>query len=790
MISNNAHGLKIFLLATISMLLIFIFQYLINDKSWLMILDNSHWTLGHVAALAMAWIGLQESQNEQELVARRFFFIGLSFYLVGQLLWNFQVYIGRNTFPALSDIGYLALGPCCLWGLVSAKRLMPTEHSAYVLLLDFIMMSISILAFTLVIYLNKNTVPDLLALSVMIAYPVSLLSAFCFGILMILHIRPKFDWPWILLLMGIGLEGLLWMWRNAQSLSSTNADGSILNQLFSVAAVTVGVSAMRWKMISSSNTHYENFCEIAIRVLPLVGVGVAVSAYLWILSTHDVLPEIQNIVLYICGIVFILAILRQSIMLKERDQLLTAQRSATQSMILLRTIIETIPVRVFWKDLDLNFLGCNTAFAIDAGLKSPSDLIGKNDHQMPWAENSDLYRGDDRYVINTGEPKLAYEELQTTPHGEKNWLRTSKVPLKDNDGTPIGILGMYEDITEYKSKELELHLAAVAFETQEGIMVTDPNRQILRVNNAFTKITGYSSQDVIGSTPRILSSGQHDKAFYDQMWHSIRVKGGWEGEVWNKRKNGEIYPEYLNITEVKDNNGKVLNYVASLTDITHRKEAVSRIEKMAEELVLRDLLVREVHHRIKNNLHTANMLLTSFAESHPEVEELLNQAAMQVQSIAVVHGLQSKLSSENLNLYDLIREIASESQTLWNKKVTLEILNSWWACQIIGSEATPLALVINELVTNAIKHSQHDQDIRIILSGEHQAGAVVIEVCNIGTLPIGFNVNAKEYFNTGLQLITALLPRSGANLSWSTIGEFVVAKLVLESPNVHTKGIA
>ncbi|PPC89898.1 MAG: hypothetical protein CTY35_14835, partial [Methylotenera sp.] len=440
MISNNAHGLKIFWLATISMLLIFIFQYLINDKSWLIILDNSHWTLGHVAALAMAWIGLQESQNEQELVARRFFFIGLSFYLVGQLLWNFQVYIGRNTFPALSDIGYLALGPFCLWGLVSAKRLMPTEHSAYVLLLDFIMMSISILAFTLVTYLNKNTVPDLLALSVMIAYPVSLLSAFCFGILMILHIRPKFDWPWILLLMGIGLEGLLWMWWNAQSLSSTNADGSILNQLFSVAAVTVGVSAMRWKMISSSNTHYENFCEIAIRVLPLVGVGVAVSAYLWILSTHDVLPEIQNIVLYICGIVFILAILRQSIMLKERDKLLIAQRSATQSMILLKTIIETIPARVFWKDLDLNFLGCNTAFANDAGFKSPDDLIGKSDFQMAWSKYAELYRTDDRYVIETAKAKLFFEEPQVTISGQKMWLRTSKVPLKDLHGNSIGVL--------------------------------------------------------------------------------------------------------------------------------------------------------------------------------------------------------------------------------------------------------------------------------------------------------------------------------------------------------------
>jgi PAS domain S-box-containing protein len=772
------------------MLTIFIAQYFIEDTRWLVIIDNLHWTLGHAAAFSMAWIGLRENQNAQQLAARRSFFIGLSFYLVGQLLWNFQVYTGANTFPALSDIGYLALGPCCLWGFVSFKRLTPTEHGFHVLLLDFIMMSVSILALTLIIYLNKSTADNLIEFSVMIAYPVSLLGTFCFGLLMILHVRPKLNWSWIFFLIGIGSEGLLWMWWNLQALDNKNVDGSLINQLFSVAAVMVGVSAMRWQMVCSSNIQYEKWCEVVLRILPLTGVGIAVSAYLWILSAHDVLPEIQNIVLYICSFVFILAILRQSIMLKERDKLLIAQRSATQSMILLKTIIETIPVRVFWKDLDLNFLGCNTAFAIDAGLKNPSDLIGKNDQHMSWAENAELYRSDDQHVVNTGESKLVYEELQTTPNGEQVWLRTSKVPLKDNDGKPIGILGMYEDITEYKSKEFELHLVAVAFETQEGIMVTDANRLILRVNNAFTKITGYSSKDVIGFKPRILSSGQHDKTFYDQMWHSIRTTGGWEGEVWNRRKSGELYPEYLNITAVKDNSGAVVNYVASLTDITHRKEAVSRIEKLAEELALKDVLVREVHHRIKNNLHTANMLLTSFAENHPEVEELLNQVAMQVQSIAVVHGLQGKLSSANLSLYDLVHEITSEIQILWNKKITLDKLDSWWPCQIIDSEATPLALVINELVTNAIKHSPHEHDIRIVFSGEPETGKVVIEICNIGTLPNGFSTNAREYFNTGLQLITALLPRSGANLSWSTSKEMVITKLVLESPNIHTKEIA
>jgi PAS domain S-box-containing protein len=785
MISNNALGLKIFWLATISLLLIFISQYLTENKGWLVILDNLHWTLGHVAAFSMAWIGLMESQNAKQLVARRCFFIGLAFYLVGQLLWNFQVYIGRNTFPALSDIGYLALGPCCLWGFISFKRLTPTEHDFLLLLLDFAMMSVSILALTLVIYLNNNTADNLIELSIMSAYPVSLLGAFCFGLLLMLHVRPKLNWSWIFFLIGIGSEGLLWMSWNLKALDNTNVDGSLLNQLFSVVAVTVGVSAMRWQMDQSSNIQYEKWCEAVLRILPLAGVGIAVSAYLWILSSHDILPVIQNIVLYICGIVFILAMLRQSIMLKEREQLLIAQRLASQSMLLLRTVVETIPARVFWKDHDSNYLGCNTAFATDAGFKSSDELIGKSDYEMAWASHAELYRADDRYVLETGEAKLLYEEPQVGASGQKIWLRTSKVPLKDQDGNSLGVLGIYDDITEYKVREFELRLAAVAFETQEGIMVTDANCLILRVNKAFTKITGYFAEDVIGLNPRILSSGRHDKNFYDQMWSSIRDAGGWEGEVFNRRKSGEIYLEYLNITAVKDIAGEVVNYVGTLTDITYRKESASKLEKLADELVLRDLLVREVHHRIKNNLHSVTLLLSNFADNHPELEHILNQAATQVQSIGVVHGLKGQFSLYRVDLYELIYSLTKEIQSIWNNKILVDVQSGWWNCDIDKSEAVPLALVINELITNAIKHGQYGQHVKISLDGQVSSRTIKIEIVNVGLLPKGFTLNPQDYLGTGLQLVMSLLPRSGVKLTWSQSESAVITQLVLEYPLIR-----
>src|SRR5208282_876727 len=137
------------------------------------------------------------------------------------------------------------------------------------------------------------------------------------------------------------------------------------------------------------------------------------------------------------------------------------------------------------------------------------------------------------------------------------------------------------DVTVRKRAESELRIAATAFESHEGMTITDANGTILRVNNAFTEITGYSAEEVIGKNPRMLSSGKHDKAFYSDMWECINRTGIWDGEIWNKRKNGEVYPEYLTITAVKNPEGIVANYVATLTDITLSREAADEIKHLA-----------------------------------------------------------------------------------------------------------------------------------------------------------------------------------------------------------------
>ncbi len=137
------------------------------------------------------------------------------------------------------------------------------------------------------------------------------------------------------------------------------------------------------------------------------------------------------------------------------------------------------------------------------------------------------------------------------------------------------------DLTERNREKEAQRIAAVVFESGEATVVTDADQKILQVNRQFTQITGYAAAEVIGKTPKMLQSGRHDDAFYASMWQSILGMGQWRGEVWDRRKNGEIYPKWLTVSAVKDQDGNTTHYIGSFQDVSERKKNEARIRELA-----------------------------------------------------------------------------------------------------------------------------------------------------------------------------------------------------------------
>jgi diguanylate cyclase (GGDEF)-like protein/PAS domain S-box-containing protein len=185
-------------------------------------------------------------------------------------------------------------------------------------------------------------------------------------------------------------------------------------------------------------------------------------------------------------------------------------------------------------------------------------------------------------VAGAGEAAAYHESPLLTRCGELRQIAWHDALLRDDAGTIIGVLKCGEDITERKESDEQLQLFARVFEQSgEAIIITGPNREIIAVNSTFTRLTGYTQEDARGQNPRMFHSGRESRAFYQAMWETLSRENYWQGELWNKRKDGSLYPKWLAISVVRNDQGEVINYIGSFTDISERKQAASRIERLA-----------------------------------------------------------------------------------------------------------------------------------------------------------------------------------------------------------------
>lgn len=328
----------------------------------------------------------------------------------------------------------------------------------------------------------------------------------------------------------------------------------------------------------------------------------------------------------------------------------------------------------------------------------------------------------------------------------------------------------------------EAHLASVLRAAPVGIGVLQ-QRVFQDVNETMTVLTGYSREELLGQSARMLYASDADYEHVGiEKYRRIREQGVGSVETRWRCKDGKIINVFLSSTPITPGEltGKV---VFTAENITERKQADA--ERMAAMERQRDTLVREVHHRIKNNLQGVNGVLRQFGAAHPEIAVPINQAIGQVQSIAAIHGLQGRRISGNLSLHQTISAVVTGVVSTWQTPVHAELDEASRSMSIGPHDGVPLALVFNELLSNAVKHGGPEGRVRLLLKcfdtqSERSLGAV-LTITNRVADPMVPAVDGP-FEATGLQLVSALLPQQGAVLEQARGDGWFVSTLTLQAP--------
>ena len=372
-----------------------------------------------------------------------------------------------------------------------------------------------------------------------------------------------------------------------------------------------------------------------------------------------------------------------------------AEKALRQSEERFRELVEQASDSIFVADLDGRYTDVNSAGCRMLGFER-DEIVGKT--------IIDLFPPEDIDRLQRAKEELLQGDTQVA-----EW----RLRRKDGSYLPVEISakilpdgrwqGIVRDISERRLAEVQLRQAATVFNcTTEGIMIADAEHNIMTVNQAYTNITGFGAEEVTGKNPRLNKSGLHNKAYYEALWRSLERTGRWQGEIWNRRKNGELYPAWQNISVVKDEQGQITNYVAVMSDISPIKQVEERLSHLAHHDVLTSLPNRlafqanleQALERAKRHRHRLALLFLDL-DRFKLINDTLGHAAGDRLLQVIAERLKSSVRAE-----DLAARLGGDEFTIILEEIAHPEDAALLAQKIIRTVVEPIRLDGREIVTS------------------------------------------------------------------------------------------
>jgi PAS domain S-box-containing protein len=409
----------------------------------------------------------------------------------------------------------------------------------------------------------------------------------------------------------------------------------------------------------------------------------------------------------------------------------------------------------------------------------------------------DRNKVDDAYKKSL-ENKIPCEILHRTlmEDGRVKWINEIFQTEYNELCKPVRSIGIVQDLTaqfqinEAYQKLSELNTVLLD-SLSDQIALLDDQGKIISTNKAWKQ---YSQEKSVipGKLTRSVDVGvnyiESCKSNFSDLTKEeqeicIGIQSVLEGRLdrfnYEYSSNYKAEHHWFNVM-VKPLGSKTGGVVVIHNDITERKRI--ELHRIAEVVSHRDIIVREIHHRIKNNLQGVAGVLNNFSAKHPQFSAPIAEAISKVNSIAVIYGLLGRVAQTKVRLCELVSAIAKDNESLWETSISVDIPMFWTPCRILETEAVPLALILNELILNAIKHSDETKSIEITLRSVNNTEVIRLTVSNSGCLPSNFSFSGNLFTGTGLELVASLLPKQGISLFWEQCNGNVIAILELVPP--------